>query len=102
MILKILLVSGLIIYSINYIIGWLLFFKIISMSKKTHQVFFALIIINLAVLLFYLNFLSMNFILCLASLVMMIILPFGKKGGVYHRVTSSAGLLLYISVLFNM
>lgn len=37
--------------------------------------------------------------ICSASLFAMILLPFGIKGGIYHRLISSMGLLLYI-VLF--
>jgi len=98
MILKTLLISGLALYSINYIIGWLLHFKIISMSKGTHQIFFAAIIINLFILLFFLKFLSIEFILCSLSLAAMLVLPLGKKGGVYHRITSTIGLALYLSL----
>jgi|SRR4029453_611768 len=98
MMLKTLLVSGLIIYSVNYVIGWLLYFKKITMTKRTHQVFFASIIINLIILLFFLQFLSREFFLCTSSLAAMLILPLGKKGGVYHRITASAGLLLYVAI----
>jgi len=93
---EILLITGLIIYIINYAIGWLLHFKIISMTKRTHQIFFAAIIVNLFVLLFYLDFLSAGFILCSLSLAMMLVLPFGKKGGIYHRIVSSTGFLFYL------
>jgi hypothetical protein len=93
---NILLISGLVIYVINYTIGWLLHFKIITMTKRTHQDFFASIIVNLLALLFYLNFMSPEFILCLSSLLMMLVLPFGIKGGVYHRIVSTAGLILYL------
>ena len=99
-ILNILIFFGIIIYLVNYAIGWLLHFKIISMSKKTHQIFFASIIINLLLILFFIKFLSLNFFVCIASLSMMIILPFGRKGGKYHILISSAGLLLYIVFSF--
>jgi hypothetical protein len=96
---NILLISGSVIYIVKYIIGWLLYFKNISMTKRTHQVFFAAIIINLSLLVFFLQFLSPGFFLCAASLTAMLILPFGRKGGVYHRVISTAGLLLYSAIL---
>ena len=88
--------SGLLIYAVNYSIGWLLYFKFISMTKRTHQVFYSLIIINLILLLFFIQFLSLRFFLTLASLVLMLILPLGKKGGMYHRIVSTAGLMCYI------
>ena len=96
---KLLLWSGLIIYIVNYTIGWLLYFKIISMKKGMHQVFYSAIILNLFLLLFYLKFLSVDFFLDSASLGAMIALPFGRKGGVYHRIVSSVGVGLYF-VLF--
>jgi hypothetical protein len=88
--------SGLVIYLVNYTIGWLLYFKIISMNKSTHQVFYSLIIINIILLLVSLQFFSIRFFLVLASLIFMFILPIGKKGGVYHRIVSTAGILCYI------
>lgn len=97
---KILLLSGLIIYVTNYSIGWMLYYKKISMQKKTHQIFFAAIIINLALLLFYLKFLSPPFIICSASLLAMSILPIGRKGGLYHIIVSSLGLCLYTILFF--
>ncbi len=89
--------SGLVIYLVNFAIGWLLYFKIISMNKSTHQVFYSLIIINLILLLVSLQFFSTRFLLVLASLVLMFVLPFGKKGGVYHIIVSTAGLVCYIA-----
>jgi hypothetical protein len=88
--------SGLLIYLVNYSIGWLLYFKIISMTKRTHQIFYSLIIINLLLLLVFVQFFSTRFFLVLASLLFMLILPLGKKGGVYHRVVSTVGLLCFL------
>jgi hypothetical protein len=93
---KFLLWSGLIIYVVNYAIGWLLYFKIITMKKQTHQIFYTAILLNLFLLLFYLKFLSGDFLLNSASLAAMIVLPLGQKGGVYHRIVSSVGLGLYL------
>ncbi len=87
--------SGLIVYAVNYLIGWLLYFHVISMNKRTHQIFYSLIIINLIVLLFFIQFLSVRFFLVLASLVLMLILPMGRKGGIFHRVGSTVGLICY-------
>jgi hypothetical protein len=93
------LISGLLIYTTNYIIGWGLYFKKITMTKRTHQFFFAGIIVNLILLLFFIPFLSQNFFICLASLAAMFVLPLGRKGGVYHRAVSTLGLMLYILIL---
>jgi hypothetical protein len=94
-ILNILIFSGLILYLVNYAIGWLLYFKRIRMTKRTHQIFYASIIFNLSALLFFAQIFSAAFFICLGSLVMMLILPFGKKGGKFHIFTSSTGLMLY-------
>ena len=93
-----LLASGIVIYFVNYAIGWLLYFKIITMTKRTHQIFFAAIIVNLVFLLFLLKFFSAEFILCLCSLATMLILPLGRKGGAYHRIISTIGFLIYITL----
>ena len=74
-------------------------FKIISMSKKTHQIFFAAIIINLILILVLVNLSQIKFIMFTLSLFAMLILPLGIKGGVYHRMISSAGLIFYIFAL---
>lgn len=100
MILEIALWTCLIIYSTNYVIGWSLFFKLISINKRTHQILFAAIIINLVLIIFFLKPFTLEFILCLVSLSMMIILPFGKKGDLFHKVISSTGFVLYI-ILFS-
>jgi hypothetical protein len=88
--------SGLLIYLVNYAIGWLLYFKIITMKKRTHQIIYSLIIINLLLLLFFMQFFSARFFLVLASLVFMLILPLGRKGGMYHRIVSTAGLVCFV------
>src|SRR4030095_2791423 len=94
--------SGLLIFTVNYVIGWVLYFRLITMTKRTHQVFFALIIVNLVLLLFFITFLSLNFFLCVAALITMLILPLGKKAGIYHRIVSTSGFFLYILLFFNL
>lgn len=94
-----LLYSGSVVYLINYIIGWLLHFKIISMSRITHRIFFAAIIINLVLILLFSKLNVFSAVTCLLSLALMLILPFGRKGGIYHRVISTLGLLLYFLML---
>ncbi|MDZ4711538.1 MAG: hypothetical protein SGI89_04350 [bacterium] len=91
-----LLLTGLIIYLINYLIGWLLYFKIITMKTKVHQIFFSAIIIILLMNILFLEGKQVYF--CLASLVCMIALPFGRKGGIYHQALSTTGLILYCSI----
>ncbi|MBK9332530.1 MAG: hypothetical protein IPM96_09095 [Ignavibacteria bacterium] len=96
----ILIYTGLIFYVINYYTGWLLKFKLITISKKIHQLMFAVIIINLLFILIFSEISSSGFILCSLSLSMMAIIPLGKSGGSYHMIVSSAGLFLYI-ILFT-
>ena len=96
---RILLFTGAILYSLNYLIGWLLRGRKITMTKQAHQFLFALLIINLVTNLLFLQFFSASFFLCAASLVMMLILPLGKKGSLYHIVVSSAGLFFYIPLV---
>jgi hypothetical protein len=42
---------------------------------------------------------QIEFILFSMSLFAMFLLPFGTKGGIYHRIISSAGLIIYIFAL---
>lgn len=100
-ILGILTVTGLILYSINYLTGWLLHFKFITITKLTHQVIYTMLIANLVLLLYFMNFLSNKFLLYLLSFVFLLALPLGKKGGVYHRTVSSLGLLMYFFTMLN-
>lgn len=100
-ILSILTITGLVLYCINYLTGWLLHFKFITITKLTHQVIYILLIANLILLLYFLNFLSNKFLFYLLSLILILAMPLGKKGGVYHRVVSSLGLFTYIFTMLN-
>jgi hypothetical protein len=51
-------------------------------------------------ILIFIPVFSKAFFVCSASLAMMLILPFGKKGGIYHRVVSSTGLFLYFVFVY--
>ncbi len=102
---NILTYSGLILYSVNYAIGWLLHFRIIKLTRRAHQVIYILLITNLILLLLILllftpGFLWNKFLLYLLSLALILALPFGKKGGMYHRIISTFGFLAYISAVF--
>jgi hypothetical protein len=70
------------------------------MKKITHQVLFAAIIINLILLLIFLNLSLFGRMLILFSLFFMAMLPFGKKGGIHHRVVSTLGLIFYLIFIF--
>lgn len=94
---SVLTLTALILYLLNYAIGWLLHFKRISISKRTHQLLFALIIINLSALILYRLGPVPEMLFLLISLVAMLILPFGSKGGYYHRIVSSIGLISYVT-----
>ncbi|MBS1552683.1 MAG: hypothetical protein JST15_11520 [Bacteroidetes bacterium] len=94
-----LFLSGLLIYSVNYITGWLLYSGKISIGKTAHQTLFISIILNLTLILIFVKLPFYEKIICALSLCMMISLPFGKKGGRYHIAASSAGLFLYILLL---
>lgn len=95
-----LLYSGLVLYILNYSIGWGLNLNAISISRRTHQVIYSLLIINVFFLLFFIDLSSRGFIFALLSLMMLFILPFGKKGGTYHKITSTIGFLSYLLCVF--
>ncbi|HMS64951.1 MAG TPA: hypothetical protein PKD83_06820 [Ignavibacteria bacterium] len=98
---KILLNTGLIIYLVNFLIGSLLKLRVISISKIIHQVLFISVIVNLFLILIFVKIPLSEKIICALSLGAILMLPFGKKGGVYHIVISSAGLALYIIVFLK-
>ena len=90
------LYTGLFVYAFNYFIGWLIYFKFITLGKFVHQIMLVSIITALIILLFYIKLFSLQFVLCSLSLICMLVLPLGKKGGIYHRLVSSAGFVIYI------
>ncbi|MBS1516426.1 MAG: hypothetical protein JSS63_15445 [Bacteroidetes bacterium] len=97
---KLLTYSALSLYIINYLVGWLLYFKFITMKKITHQILYALIIINLTVLFFFAELTLFGKMVILFSLFFMAMLPLGKKGGVYHIITSTLGLIFFLIYFF--
>lgn len=97
----ILTISGLLIFIYNYIIGWLVHFKIVTISRIHHQVIYIILIANIIALLFTLNFLSNKFLLYFLSLLLVLSLPLGEKGKSYHRIISTLALLAYIFTMLN-
>jgi len=97
--LHILLYTGLVLFIINYSIGWSLHYGTIHIRKFTHQLIFSLILINLALLLFFLKAFSSEFFICSVSFILLLILPLGKKGGIYHRIISSLSLVMYMVLM---
>jgi hypothetical protein len=83
-------------YVINYAIGWMLYAGKIKMRKRQHQLLYVSVIVLLIALIPFIADEPGTLILVSFSIVMMVILPFGKKGSMYHIVVSSAGLLAYV------
>lgn len=98
---KFLIYSCLILYILNYITGWLIYYGKIKVGKKIHQVMFASLIINLILIIFFSKIPFTQKIFCALSLTAMVLLPFGKKGGRYHIALSSAGLIMFLTLFFN-
>jgi hypothetical protein len=96
----ILITTGLILYIINYSIGWMLNFGKSRISRKTHQIIYSLLIINVFFVLFFTDLFSPGFTFGVISLLMLLILPFGKKGGTYHKMISTIGFLSYLVYIF--
>jgi hypothetical protein len=97
----ILTVSGLVLYCVNYLTGWLLHFNVITLTKLTHQVIYILLLANMVLLLYSLDFLSNKFLLYTFSFIFLLALPLGRKGGKYHILVSSIGLLLFLFTMLN-
>lgn len=98
---NVLIYSCLIIYTVNYITGWLLYTGIIRIGRSVHQIMFASLIINLIIILIFSKLPLSEKIICALSLSAMLMLPFGKKGGLYHIALSSAGLVLMLLLIFK-
>lgn len=81
---------------INYAIGWMLYAGKIKMRKRQHQLLYVSVIVLLIALIPFVADESGSLIFVSFSLVMMAILPFGKKGNMYHIAVSTAGLLAYV------
>jgi hypothetical protein len=94
-----LIISGAAFFLFNYIIGWLLKLKLIGLPRKAHQGIFTLLLLNLSILLFFIYFLNAGSVLLISSILFLILLPFGKKGDIYHIVLSTAGIITY-SIFF--
>lgn len=92
--------AGLILYFSNYAIGWMLFTGKLSVTKRSHQAIYSVLIAALAVNAYFSLGDITRLVLILSSLAMMLILPLGIKGGYYHRIVSSLGLMLYIIYVF--
>jgi hypothetical protein len=90
-----LVISGGVIFLVNYLIGWSLKLKIITMRKQLHQIIFSGLLLNLTCLLYFADYKEVNSFLLISSLFFLLILPFGKKGGAYHVLVSTTGILIY-------
>lgn len=95
-----LLITGLVLYLINYSIGWALVSGKVFISVRTHQIIYSLLIINVFFAMFFVDLFSTGFTFGVVSLLMLLILPFGKKGGTYHKVVSTLGFLSYLLFIF--
>ena len=92
---ELLVISGTALYAANYLIGWGLYYKKISMSKRTHRLIYTSLILNLVLIIFNMLFFTDEFFLCSLSLLFLLALPLGKKGSIYHRIISTAGISVY-------
>lgn len=97
---NVLLITGLVLYTINYSIGLALNFNKVRITIRTHQVIYSLLIINVFFVMFFVDLFSTGFVFGVISLIMLLILPFGKKGGTYHKVISTVGFLSYLLFIF--
>ena len=88
-------------YVVNYTAGWLLHFKLIRMTKLMHRILFAGVLISLTLVSIYENIFTLKFLLVVSSLTVLFALPFGKKGGKYHILMGSTGILIYIIFLLT-
>lgn len=100
-IVSIVTVTGLLLFIYNYSVGWIAGFKILNITKLHHQLIYILLLLNIFLLLFSLDFLSNKFLLYLISLLFLLFLTYGSKGGIYHRIISTAAFAFYIFTMLN-
>ena len=100
-IVSIVTVTGLLLFIYNYSVGWIAGFKILNITKLHHQLIYILLLLNIILLLFLLDFLSNKFLLYLTSLLFLLFLTYGSKGGIFHRVISTAAFAAYIFTMLN-
>lgn len=100
-ILGILITTGLILYIINYITGWLLKFKTITMQRRVHHIIFFLLIANVILILFNADFLSNKFLFFTFSLLCLLMIPLNLNADRYHITFSTLGLVIYVFTMLN-
>ncbi len=97
---EILLYAGAVLYAANYLTGWLLYLRKIKMGKRQHQILFISIFMVLIALMPFMYGSGTAFVMLLISIIMMAVLPFGRKGGAYHILVSTIGLLSFTLIFF--
>ncbi len=95
---EILLYAGAVLYAANYITGWLLYFRRIRMGKRQHQILFGSILLVMIALIPFMYGSGNAFVMLLISIIMMAVLPFGRKGGAYHIIVSTIGLISFAMI----
>jgi hypothetical protein len=93
--------AGLLLYIFNYYIGWTLNSGRRPLSKTAHQIIYALLFLTLIFVVLSADMESIAFSFAGFSLIMLIILPFGKKGSMYHKIVSTIGLILYLLFIIS-
>ncbi len=95
---EILLYAGAVLYAANYLTGWLLYFRLIRMGKRQHQILFGSILLVMIALIPFMYGSGSAFVMLLISIIMMAVLPFGRKGGAYHIIVSTIGLISFAMI----
>lgn len=100
-ILSIVTVIGLLLFIYNYVVGWCAGLKIVNISKIHHQFAYILLLINMLILLYLLDFLSNKFLLYFLSLLFLLFLTYGAKGGNYHKIISTLSIGTFVFTMLN-
>ena len=95
------LLVGLIFYVVNYSVGLILFFDKFKVAKPVHKVLFSALIISLVLIMFLSELSALSMILTGVSLLCMLLLPLGNKGGLYHIILSTLGIIIFAVVVFT-
>lgn len=97
----ILLLVGLILYVVNYSVGLILFFDKFKVAEPVHKVLFTTLIISLVFVMILSELSTLSMFLTGVSMLCMLLLPLGSKGGLYHIILSTLGIIIFAVVVFT-
>lgn len=100
-VISILTVLSAIIITLYIFSYWYQFFRKTSSASVINKILYILLILNLLLLIFSLNFLSNKFILYLISLLLFLLLPVSKKSLKFQTIISTLAVIVFFFTMLN-